>query len=139
MWVNVLLLFVLRPLRDGSFGKISYNTWEKGLLRILLVMSAIQTLNAGGMMSQRTADYVTIPLYLLPTLAILTICITQQCFRKQGGYSRLRHLSVAWWWGQRRSRTQSGSQEEELRETVLRDMLSDMREPLIVDQLRNMH
>ena len=115
--------------------RISYNAWEKLFLFDLYVISAIHTLIATGGLSKKTVEYIAVFLYVLPTVTILLACLSHQCFHKKGGYSRLRHLSVAWWWRQRRARTQPDGGDE-LRESVLQDMLSGMRDPLMVEQLR---
>ena len=116
--------------------RLSYNAWEKSLLFNLVVISGIHTLVAIDGLPKETMEYITVSLYLLPTITILLACISHQCFYKSGGYSRLRHLSVAWWWRQRRARTQPDGEGDELRESVLQDMLSGMRDPLMVEQLR---
>ena len=131
-------MFLLHsPLRDGTFARVSYNGWEKFLLGDLFLISAFRTVAVGGALDERTSRMITTLLYILPTAIILLACLSRQCFHKNGGYSRIRHLSIARWWRQRRARTQTDGQHDQLCETVLQDMLSDMRDPLLIDQLRH--
>ena len=69
---------------------------------------------------------------------LLVACVAKQCFSRQGGYGLLKDLSFAVWW-RRRQNARNSEPEVELTETALDAMAGDMREPLMIEQIRDAH
>eukprot|EP00117_Sycon_ciliatum_P032858 scpid13576/ scgid4002/ len=136
----LLLLMVhstVRPLRKGDFAGVGYNTWESFMLCISICISVLYSVMYASQMTENYVLWVSGALFLTPTALVLTALLYRQCLAKEGGYGRFRILSVRriwqhWQRGRGRERNES-----HLDETALANLIGDIRDPLLVDNIRD--
>ena len=88
-------------------------------------------------MTENYVLWVSGALFLSPTALVLTALLYRQCLAKEGGYGRFKTLSVRRMWRRRqegRRRERNGSH---LDETALANLIGDIRDPLLVDNIRD--
>ncbi|XP_065188155.1 uncharacterized protein LOC135818886 [Sycon ciliatum] len=127
----------VQPLRKGDLAGVGYNTWESFMLCISICIAVLYSVMYESQMTENYVLWVSGALFLTPTALVLTALLYRQCLAKEGGYGRFRTLSVRriwqhWQRGRGRERNES-----HLDETALANLIGDIRDPLLVDNIRD--
>ncbi|XP_065188862.1 uncharacterized protein LOC135819561 [Sycon ciliatum] len=136
----LLLLMVhstVRPLRKGDLAGVGYNTWESFMLCISICISVLYSVMYESQMTENYVLWVSGALFLTPTALVLAALFYRQCLAKEGGYGRFRTLSARRVWRRRQEGRRRERNESHLDETALANLIGDIRDPLLVDNIRD--
>ncbi|XP_065181890.1 uncharacterized protein LOC135812459 [Sycon ciliatum] len=128
-----------RPFRSHNLVGVSANTWES---MFLFGLSLIASLESHAFDEdegwRRTMHTAALALLGAMNALLLVVCVVKQCFSRQGGYGLLKDLSFAVWW-RKRQNARNSEPDVELTESTLDVMARGMREPLMIEQIRDAH
>lgn len=111
---------------------MSYNTLEMLFLSLLTVHQLLVLAGNLPLRHVSVLSKVNLGLFLFPTYFLLFCCLCKQCLSKEGGFGRLRNVSLRVWWRGR----YGDNDNTHLSPSVLENMMNGIREPLLIDQIR---
>eukprot|EP00117_Sycon_ciliatum_P007265 scpid17663/ scgid10447/ len=140
-WTYVVCYALVRPLKKSHLMGISANNWECMFLFSLAMISTLQMMALGQGELRETLNTASLVLYIAINVVAISACVLKQCCSSEGGYGRIRNFSIRMWYTQRQqtraTRLDSTAQSDvPLTEVVLNNMASGIRDPLLVDQIR---